>query len=163
MARQEEDREDLMREATALSPRIELVLPGEAETLVAGSRADGRLSLYFGSDPAFHFDAEGRLRRAYCEGHLYRSQGTTLARLTRHRTAEETQLQRHDLNPAELEAFLRVMRERLESLRQALDEGSVEVVQEVPPEADFLPVLRVAMVAILAAEPRLARGVKGRG
>ena len=67
------------------------------------------------------------------------------------------------MNPAELEAFLRVMRERLESLRQALDEGSVEVVQEVPPEADFLPVLRVAMVAILAAEPRLARGVKGRG
>ena len=64
MARNEEDREDLMAEATALAERVELTVPQESDFVTAGFRRTGHLSLYFGQDPAYHFDEEGRLRRA---------------------------------------------------------------------------------------------------
>ena len=44
----EANREDLMREATALRRRAEFLVPSETETVVAGYRSDGSLSLYFG-------------------------------------------------------------------------------------------------------------------
>src|SRR5262245_3342321 len=106
MSRHESDREDLMAEATALRERIALQLGGETEHVVLGFRDNGGWSLYFGSDPVFHFDAAGGLRRAFVDGELYRSQGTTLARLTRTRTDREVQLVRHDLSQGELEEFL---------------------------------------------------------
>ena len=83
MARQEVDREDLIAEAVALRRRIELALPGCDNPVVAGYRSTGALSLYFGADPVYQFDERGRLRRAFVGGHLYRTQGTTLAELTR--------------------------------------------------------------------------------
>ena len=70
MARDESDREDLLREATALVERIELA-PADAaddEHIVAGFRRDGALSIYFGADPVYHFNSAGELRRAYCDG-----------------------------------------------------------------------------------------------
>src|SRR5262245_19900425 len=106
MSRHEADREDLMAEATALARRVKLSVPGEVERVVAGFRATGRLSIYFGGEPVYHFDAEGRLRRAFVNGLLYRTQGTTLARLRRERSAEVTELRRRDLSPTELRQFL---------------------------------------------------------
>ncbi len=69
MARDESSREDLLREATALVERIELV-PHATDPLiaasdlfdkhiVAGFRRDGALSVFFGEDPVYHFNAEG--------------------------------------------------------------------------------------------------------
>ncbi|MEZ6044739.1 MAG: hypothetical protein R3C11_03990 [Planctomycetaceae bacterium] len=43
----------------------------------------GAAFLYLGPDPVYHFDAAGRLKRAYVEGLLYRTQESTLARLER--------------------------------------------------------------------------------
>jgi hypothetical protein len=83
MARTEADREDLMAEAVALVRRVELALPGQDEPLVCGFRRDGSFSVYVGQDPVFHFDSRLRLRRAYRGGKLYRTQGDTLAELTR--------------------------------------------------------------------------------
>src|SRR5260370_39735250 len=123
MARQESDREDLMAEATALSERVELEVPGEGEHIVAGCRDDGRWSIYFGSDPVYHFDGNGGLRRAFVAGDLYRSQARTLARLTRTRTDGEVHLVRHDLDVVELERLLSEMGERLDRLRAALENG----------------------------------------
>jgi hypothetical protein len=145
MARHEADREDLMREATALRERVELEVPHETEPVVAGFRQAGRLSLYFGQDPAFHFDPEGGLRRAFCGGDLYRSQGTTLARLRRQRTPHATNLVRHDLTPDELDAFLRQMRSRLQRLLAALQSGTARIRERFPPEADLLPRLSEAI------------------
>jgi hypothetical protein len=136
MARHEADREDLMAEATALHERVELELSGEAEHVVAGFRAGGGCSIYFGPDPVFHFDVDGSLRRAFVAGDLYRSQRTTLARLTRTRTAREVNLVRHDLNPAELERFLAGMRAQLERLHDALAGGSARVLQQFPADVD---------------------------
>ena len=63
MARHETDREDLMREATALERRCELQVPGMSQTVIAGLRADSRLSIYFGAHSVYHFDDALRLRR----------------------------------------------------------------------------------------------------
>ena len=142
MARHETDREDLMREATALRERVELRMAGELEPVFAGWRADGRFSLYFGADPAFHFDADGSLRRAFLEGDLYRSQGSTLAKLRRTRTATETTLLRHDLDSRELEQFFAKLRERLMALRAAIETGAIEGCREVPAGGNLVRRLR---------------------
>lgn len=68
MARDESRREDLLREATAFVERIELVPSSStskaAETpIVVGFRADGALSVFFGEDPAYQFNAAGELLR----------------------------------------------------------------------------------------------------
>jgi len=160
MARHEEDREDLLAEATALVPRAELRLPGEESLLVVGWRREGRRSLYFGPDRVYHFDAAGRLRKAYVEGYLFRSQGTTLARLLRNRTSTETQLLRHDLDAGELTEFLATMRAHLQNLLAAIDRRAVEIVRVVPAGAEILERLASAVRESLAADPPLARRMK---
>lgn len=136
MSRHEHDREDLLAEATALLPRVELSVPDEAEPVVAGFRQGGACSIFFGGDPAYHFDARGRLRRAFVAGYLFRSQGTTLARLLRERSPDATHLLRHDLTPGELQSFLQHMQGRLQALRAALVKGRTQVLRQVPDEGD---------------------------
>ena len=114
MARHESDREDMIREATALRNRIEWQLPSESEPVFAGVRSEGSLSVYFGPDPVYQFSPAGGLRRAYSGGFLYRTQGTTLARLRRARSTEQTILLRADLDEDVLAQFLCKMDERLD-------------------------------------------------
>lgn len=135
MARQETDPEDLFSESTALVRRAELAGRGLAEPVVVGFRRDGGLSVYFGPDPAYHFDPAGRLKRAYRGGRLYRTQGETLAELTRERTPKETALRRRDLRPEECEAFLAEMVGRVTSLGARRGRGEVRVTRQFP-EAD---------------------------
>jgi len=155
MARHEAEREDLMAEATALRERVELALPDEAAHVVAGFRDDGWFSIYFGGDPVFHFDADGRLRRAFVAGRLYRSQKQTLARLTRTRSSDAVHLERHDLDPQELAELLGDMRERLVGLKAALEKKTARVVQQVPVGADLasrvVPSLQAALRLELSA------------
>ncbi|MBI3862735.1 MAG: hypothetical protein HY290_12665 [Planctomycetia bacterium] len=136
MARREADREDLMAEATALRERAELVVEGCPEPIVAGFRDGGNWSVYFGADPVYHFDPSGALRRAFAGGHMYRSQGQTLARLNRSRTDTAVDLVRHDLEPGELAEFLSTMELRLADLKSALDRGTAVIVRRVPENFD---------------------------
>ena len=153
MARHGEDRDDPMDEIRALVPRIELRFAGWPQPVVAGFRGAGGLSLYFGGDPAYHFDAESRLRRAFAADLLYRSQGHTLARLSRERTAAESVLLRHDLTPAELRTFLAELTERLTALHHALEINACEVLRAVPDDAVPLPRLNAALAAVLSRVP----------
>ncbi len=162
MARQESDREDLMAEATALVRRIELAVPGEPAYLVAGERADGRISLYFGPDPVYHFDDQNRLRRAYVDGTLFRTQGDTLARLTRVRTPDVTELRRHDLTGAELEQFFKQMKDQLTTLQEALTIGRAETVRQVPDGEDFRVELAGRLVGLLQSTGVLAPPIKAK-
>ena len=162
MARFEASREDLMGEATALARRAELQLPGEAHPVVAGFRAAGVLSIYFGQDPAYHFNRDGRLRRAFLAGDLYRTQGATLACLTRVRTPADTQLARRDLPPAELGDFLVRMDARLSRLHEAVSSGRAIVLRSVPGDDDLLPELAAALARILELDERLAPPFAGR-
>lgn len=160
MARQSSDREDLMAEAIALSPRVSLHLTDFVTDIVAGRGNDGRWSVFFGGDPVYHFDPHNRLRRAFVGGYLYRSQGTTLARLTRQETASATVLLRHDLDTSELASFLENMRFVLALLAEGLKLRTATLQQSIPPDADFLPELASRLDVVLNSESLLAPPLK---
>ena len=120
MARNEQDREDLMREASALTQRIEWQSGEDSERITAGFRRTGGLGVFFDQDPVYQFDADGALRRAFVDGLLFRSQHSTLAELRRVRTPQQTTLLRRDLNAAELADFREAMRNRLADLHSSL-------------------------------------------
>lgn len=160
MARQESDREDLLREATALRNRVELTIPALNEPIVAGFRDENRLSVYFGTNLAAHFDGDHCLRRAFFAGCLYRSQGHTLARLSRVRTSAETELRRHDLLPDELRAFLGRLRTALGELEAALAARTERVIGQVPVDQDIRP--RLLEFLAVASRPgiQLSNAIK---
>ncbi|ADG66382.1 hypothetical protein Plim_0534 [Planctopirus limnophila DSM 3776] len=128
MARQEADHDDLFSEAIALTSRAlwkrirpdhpancqhsdDLDDPAPArlqsvKEILIGTRANDWLSIYWDQSWMVQFNEMNQLRRAYVEPCLYRAQGGTLSRLTRHRNPHETSLLRHDLNEAELHSFL---------------------------------------------------------
>jgi hypothetical protein len=150
--------EDRMRELVALVERIELRLPGQ-QSVVAGFRRNGALSLYFGEDPVYQFDETARLRRAYVGGRLFRTQGDGLAALTRARSGTETALLRHDLVRAELAEFRTQMLMRVRALRDALAQGKFEVVDQSPPDAPVAERLLKALQAVSSAAGELAPAI----
>jgi hypothetical protein len=162
MAVHESDREDLMREAVALVRRIELQSPGEMESVICGFRSNGTLSVYFGPDPVYQFDAESRLRRAFVDGLLYRTQETTLAQLKRQRSKGVTELLRRDLSVDELNEFLKTMRLRLQQLLCALKSDEVVVLKQVPEDQPIVPELIDALGQIVNSEASLAPPIKGK-
>jgi hypothetical protein len=151
--------EDQMQAAVALTERVELQPRGGADTVVAGYRRDGRLSLYFGEDPYYQFDPQGRLRRAFVGGRLFRTEGSGLAALTRERTAEATELIRRDLDPGELDVFLQAMLGRIEALRAGLACSDLRVVRQVPAEVLILGRLAESLDSILSAAGALAPAI----
>lgn len=116
MALNEQDREDLMREATAYYPRAEISVDHESEPVFWGQKKNGHYSFYFGGDPVYQFDQHGYLRRAFLDGFLYRTQGETLARLNRERNVHESILKRHDLTKTETALLLENMAHRFQKL-----------------------------------------------
>ncbi len=136
MARQESDREDLLREATALVERVELAIPGFAESIVCGFRRDGSVSLFFGADPVFQFNSALQLRRAFVGGRIHKVEQGRLIAFMKQRMAEEVALVRNELSHEEAEALLTTMQSYLTRLRMALEDGQYTVAGQVPPETD---------------------------
>jgi hypothetical protein len=170
MARQESSREDLLREATALVERIELAprTVGAAaaednagDRLVAGFRSDGALSIFFGEDPVYQFNAAGELRRAYSDGTLVKAVRGRLTSLERVRKPHEVQLVRHELTAAEEVALIQRMTDLLRELASSLDAGRFEVIGQVPRDANVLGRLRAWLAAHkqfpIAARPNVHR------
>lgn len=163
MARHEADREDLWAEAVAMTSRVELTVEGQPTSVLVGYRDNGWCSIYFGQDEMWQFTAEGELRRAFRYGDLFRSQGTTLARLQRQRSSEETTLLRHDLTPEELAEFQRETHDRLRQLREAISSGRVVVQREVHiGPGSLLERISTTLNAILQAGRFLAPGIPGK-
>lgn len=138
MARQEQDREDLLREATALVERAELQVHGDNEPVVAGFRRDGSFSVFFGGDPVYQFNSLGELRRAFVDALLYKAERGNMIGLRRERTATATVLVRQPLSAEEQMLFLSAARERLRSLCLALEDNRFTLVGQAPPEADVV-------------------------
>ncbi len=132
MAREEDDREDLMREAMGLPQRAEFRCACHSDLITIGFRTSGAMSIFFGQDPVYQFDPEGRLRRAFVGGLLYRSQTVTLARLRRERTEQQTILWRDDLGPEELHQFHQTMTDLLEQLSAAVQNSGIELLRSIP-------------------------------
>lgn len=138
MAREEQDREDLLREATALVERAELSLPALGETVVVGFRRNGCASVYFGADPAWHFNTQGQLRRAYVAGILFRAEQGRLVSLERHRTSSEVHLLRQELNKDQQRGLLEQLMRSIDLLRQQMQAGEYRLVGQVPANANVL-------------------------
>jgi hypothetical protein len=137
MARDEEAREDLLREATALVARVELRVAGFEDSIVAGFRSNGAASFFFGQQVVYQFNVAGELRRGFFEGRLYKAECGQLVNLTRRRTAETVDLVRHELNRSETADFLSNARQRLAKLRNALCERRFQIVGQVPANKDI--------------------------
>lgn len=162
MARNEADREDLMGEAVALTERVELFVPGLEELITIGFRSNGAMSIFVGQDPVYQFDPSGRLRRAFVDGFLFRSQHSGLARLERVRKESEVQLLRYDLSPSECDSFRQTMEDKLSRILSQLQEKTVRVQRCVPETADLLPMIQTAMDAVVKAEEWLSPEIRKR-
>lgn len=162
MARHEEDREDLIREAVALPDRVELQVPSFEEPVTIGFRPNSAISIFVGQDPVYQFDPEGRLRRAYVAGLLYRSQHATLAMLRRERTETQTLLLRSDLDAPEAALFCRQMNDLLQALKLKLMAGEFETIRSVPQSADHVPRILAALESVQLADPWLSPTINRR-
>lgn len=136
MAREESNREDLLHEATALVERIEFAPPDNDEHVVVGFRVDGAASIFFGADPVYQFTTRGQLRRAYCDGRLYKAEHGCLVALERNRSDREVQLRRQPLTPAQQAQFLAAMDSRLSELAEQIRQRTLAPVGQVPTEAN---------------------------
>lgn len=162
MARNEADREDLMREAVALTERVELNVPGFDELITIGFRSNGAMSIFVGQDPVYQFDAAGRLRRAFVGGFLFRSQHSGLARLERVRTEFEVQLQRYDLSQQECAEFQLKMKVILQKIALPVQQRTVLISRSVPATADLLPTAEIRILTVLAAAEWLSPEIRRR-
>jgi hypothetical protein len=149
MSRHESDREDLLREATALVERAEVSVAGYDDPIVAGFRKDGSASFYFGADLVCQFNAAGELRRAYVASLLYKAERGRLVALRRQRSGTEIALIRSELSDEESAALVEGLRHHLSRLRLALAGGSCTLRGQIPPEGDILGRIQ----AWLAARP----------
>lgn len=149
-----------MAEAVTLVPRISFLVLNSTKEIVAGRRADGRWSIFFGGDPVYQFDAQHRLRRAFVAGVLYRSQGTTLARLTRQESQHETVLLRHDLTGEELTQFFQNLRQNLQTVAEAVSQGTAQILICIPPDAAYLAELANSIQNVLQGGDPLSPALK---
>jgi len=156
MPRRESDREDLLREATALIQRAELKIPQFDDPIVVGFHKDGSASCYFGADPVYQFNTAGELRRAFVAGLLYKAQQRRLISLTRQRREDAVVMLRFELDDREATAFLENLQVRLRQLREALASGLFTLAAQVPADADVITRIR-NWLATLPPTPRIAR------
>jgi len=162
MARHEEDREDLIREAIALPDRVELSVTGFEAPITIGFRTNSAMSIFIGQDPVYQYDPDGRLRRAFVGGLLYRSQHSTLAMLRRERTETQTVLLRTDLGDGELALFREAMQSVLNVLHQKLTALEFRTLRCVPESVDHISRILAALEAVQAADPWLSAAIRRR-
>tara|TARA_R110002095_G_scaffold123815_2_gene107566 strand:- start:205 stop:765 length:561 start_codon:yes stop_codon:yes gene_type:complete len=165
MALHEQDREDLMREATTFFPRAELQVDHESLPVFWGQKKSGHFSFYFGSDPVYQFDQCACLRRAFIDGQLYRTQGNTLARLTRERNFAETVLNRDDLTRTELNSLLETMENCFQKLEFAFSkQESVRVLRFLADssENEVRALIQTQVKLVLQHSNQLAARIPGK-
>jgi len=134
MARASQDREDLLRDATAFATRVQLKVPsGERSRVVfAGFRMGGAMSIYFDQDPVYHFNTAGHLRRAFVNDDLVKAERGRLVCLRRQRHEErheersesESALIRNAMTPLEQQDFCQTVRQQLHDFLQEIVEES---------------------------------------
>ena len=140
MAKEIHERENLLRDATALVPRLQLQLrSNETEQEVFVGFREDALSLYFDSDPVYHFHSSRQLRRAFVDDRLIKALKGRLIAMRPRRGPYSTDLVSRELSPEEQDQFGLVLHERIALLRSALCDNSFELVGQVPPEGDALP------------------------
>ena len=169
MAQNESDREDFMAEAVSLIKRIEFRHVSRPDPVVLGLNALGWLFVYPAAELMYRFDEQGRLRRAFVEGILYRTAGTVLSMLQRQRTHEQTgairvtktTLLRRDLTPAELSLFRLRMSQELAVVRAAVEPQRV-LRQHPADEVGVLAEIQFRLLGVVETEEFLAPAIVRR-
>ncbi|MEX1040442.1 MAG: hypothetical protein WDZ51_07425 [Pirellulaceae bacterium] len=141
MALEEEPREDLLREATALVRRGvwngRITDSAANVEIVAGFRRNGALSLFFDESPVYQFNPAGELRRAHIDGLLYKADRGQLVQMRRERAERQTTLVSRPLTDEEQAALMVEAEARISALFQTLDEGQLSLVGQVPEDGDL--------------------------
>lgn len=120
--------------------------PGAGDEVFAGFKP-GAFSLYFGDEPYFHFDLEGRWQRALVEGiHYLKSLDNTVQAIDRVREGTSLVLHRRTLGPAEARALDERIRTTATGLRDAFLTGKLAT---LPPPAASRPIDRDDLVDML--------------
>lgn len=160
MARHESDREDLIKDATAYTTRVEFAA-SSGVTVFVGIRRDDVTAIYFDQDPMYQFDKNGRIRRALVDGVLYRTQGDTLSRLSRNRSEQETVLERTDLTPDELTVFVETMDESIRAFVKDIADESTVTLRSVAPETvrKISLLVKERLLAVLRTSPRVSTSI----
>jgi hypothetical protein len=160
VARRVESKENLLRDARALTPRVLLRIPldGAEVEVLAGFRGDS-LSLYFGEDPVYHFNAAGELRRAYAEEQLIKAEAGRLVFMRRVARDDETVLERRATDAAAEQQFFAEMQRRVEHLRTAVAGKQYKLMGEASTSGEAVPRLGAWLLAQrgvkIAASPRV--------
>jgi len=131
MPREEAERENLLRDAIALRDRGEYRVPGFAEPVTIGFHPRGGCAIFVGQDPVYHFNSQWELRRAYMRMKLYKAEQRRLVELNRVRTADQTELRRHELSAAEQTDFLAAAQETITRLKAGFADPALVIVGEV--------------------------------
>ena len=125
--------------------------------LLAGFRGDS-LSLYFGEDPVFHFNAAGELRRAFIDGRLVKADRGRLVFMEREQTDQATILQ-HTASAGDEEAVTRELAARLRRCEAAMTALQFTLLGESPVGGDgvsrLLQWLRERRELVLAQSPHV--------
>lgn len=129
MARNRSDREDLLREATALPDRVELQCG--TQTVVAGYRRNGALSVFFDASPVYQFNTDDQLRRAHVDDCLIKAVDHRLIRMRRVETETATELHSAPLEPSEQQQLLDEATAALSRLLEQLRDNQTVIVGEV--------------------------------
>jgi hypothetical protein len=160
VARVGEDREDLLRDARNLLPRVQLRarVGGRDAAVFAGFRGES-LSLYFGPEPVFHFNTAGELRRAFLAGRIVKAENGRLLGMERVVGANLVELRTSAVPADEERAAFADLASRLADLRAEFARGDVLIEGQEPANGDAIERLKHwleqhATLAI-AASPRV--------
>jgi len=145
MAKEQSDREDIMREAKALTRRVSLNVSCFPEAVIVGFRRNSAMSIFIDQDPVYQFNSVGELRRGYIDGKLIKAEQGKLASLTRQHLDYQVVLMRHDLDEAEHADFISQLHCHLDQLHQSLSDGSFQVNECVPVEDDVVTEIIAAL------------------
>lgn len=143
MAREIHEREDLLRDATALVPRIQLRMMGAGKPceVFAGFRKNGALSLYFDDDPVYHFNSTGELRRAFVDNHLLKAEEGKLIAMQPRRGETSTDLVSREMTPEQQQQFCNSALKRIAWLHAEIEAEHYELVGQMPETGEALPQL----------------------
>ena len=151
MAKQTEDREDLLRDGTAMPVRGRLWV--DRAEVVIGFRSRGQLSLYWDQDPVFQFDESCRLRRVFIDSCRLKAENGKLVRLRQphesiDRRVDRLRLVTEPISEVDEAAILQRLSDRLQQIDATLDQMVFDADQAL-------------LQSVGATPPEFARRVRG--
>lgn len=134
MSKQQQNKEDILREATALVNRIEIKISQKAvskESVFVGFRRDGAVSFFFGAEPVYQFNTRHEFRRGYCKGAMLKADNGKICNLTRVREGDQLVLLSRDYSDEQTAEFLEEMKHALLVLYKEIRGGQWSILGAV--------------------------------